>query len=156
MGVGVGADALEVREFGLEQVEQFEHAALGDGERVAVGQEDPVDVGLVALGEVLDVLDDLGERADPEGLVHVRAAERAVAVGAAVHHLQDEAVGLARRPDDVPVVSGVRCSTYSGLAVCRVISVSRRRRRRRRPRGLSHRGRRSGASAAFGRRPGRT
>ena len=44
VGVGVGADALQTGQFGLEQVEQFEHPALGDGESVAVGEEDPVHV----------------------------------------------------------------------------------------------------------------
>ena len=53
--VGVGADPLEVGQLGGEQIEDAHHAPRRQGERVAVGEEDPVDTLLDRGRQALDV-----------------------------------------------------------------------------------------------------
>jgi hypothetical protein len=104
---GVDVHAGQVREpapqFSQDHAQVLERPA----HHVAVGQEDAAHPGGVRRG-LVEQPDDLLGRAPPVLHSAVHAAERAAVVGTAEVHLQDQTVGLGRRPEHRIVEHGRR------------------------------------------------
>jgi hypothetical protein len=101
--VGVSPDAADSGQVLPDGIEDVDESLLRDDEGVAVAEEELVDL-TDPPGCILQIFFDLLEALDAETLVFEARAEGAPVVRAADGDLQQQAVGLAGRPDDVSFV----------------------------------------------------
>jgi hypothetical protein len=103
LGIAIKGDAIDPGEAIFDAAEYLDKFCLRQAQDIAIRQKNSLLAPAIA-GRKIKVSRDNSPVLQAKNLIPVRGAESAFVMGTTNRHLEDYAVGLTRRPDDVTLV----------------------------------------------------